>query len=125
MLYTFSHINPKIQVDIMVYRKGYAFERDVRLHLEKDGWVVIRSGKSRKPDMVAARNGKIIVIECKSLSSKKAYLEKDEVEKLREVAEAFCGECVYAIKHTGNGWSLVPVSELREVDGSYVFDGQL
>ena len=106
----------------MVYKKGYAFERELKIILEKDGWRVIRSGKSRKPDLIAGRKGKIIVIECKATMSSKVYLEKDEVSKLKEVADAFHGECIYAVKQKNKGFHLVRLSQLREVENSFVLD---
>ncbi|NOR84607.1 hypothetical protein GQ473_00670 [archaeon] len=103
----------------MAYKKGYAFERELKKHLEKEGWCVIRSGGSKKPDIVAAKDGKIIVIECKSTIKDCAYLEKDEVKKLIMVATAFGGECIYAIKQNNKGFSLIDTDQLIEKENSY------
>ena len=103
----------------MAYKKGYAFERELKIHLEKEGWCVIRSGGSKKPDMIAAKDGKILVIECKSTIKDYAYLEKDEVKKLIRVAAAFDGECIYAIKQNNKGFSLVDTDQLVEKENSY------
>lgn len=103
-----------------MYRKGYKFERELKLKLESDGWSVIRSGGSKKPDLVCARGGKILVIECKSTASDIIYLEKEEVRHLEKVAEAFGGECVYYIKKNNAGWRLVPISELVEAEKNFV-----
>ncbi len=105
-----------------MYKKGYNFERKIKLELEADGWKVIRSGGSKKPDMVAARNGKIVIIECKITKKNKVYLECDEVENLKDVAEHFGAECMYAVKTIREKWSLVSVDSLRKTGSSYVFD---
>ncbi len=105
-----------------MYRKGYNFERKVKLELESEGWKVIRSGGSKKPDMVAAREGKIIIIECKATKNSKVYLETDEVEKMQETASHFNGECMYAIKKNNCKWMLVSVESLRKTENFYVFD---
>ncbi len=102
------------------YKKGYAFERALKIHLESDGWTVIRSGGSKKPDLVCARNGKILIIECKSTASDIIYLDKVEVRHLEKVAEEFGGECVYCVKRDNSGWRLVPITELVEADKNFV-----
>jgi len=106
----------------MAYKKGYAFERELKLKLESDGWYVIRSGGSKKPDLVAGKDKKIIIIECKVTKNKKIYLEKDEVSHLKDIAEAFGAEAVYAIKKNNCGWNLVSVSNLREIENSFTVD---
>ncbi len=103
-----------------MYKKGYKFERELKLKLESDGWSVIRSGGSKKPDLVCARNGKILIIECKSTASDIIYLEKEEVLHLEKVAEAFGGECAYCVKRDNSGWRLVPITELVEAEKNFV-----
>ncbi|MFH1127420.1 MAG: Holliday junction resolvase Hjc [archaeon] len=106
----------------MAYKKGYAFERELRLKLEKDGWHVIRSGGSKKPDLVAGKDKKVIIIECKVTKSDKIYLEKEEVLYLQEVAKAFGAEAMYAIKRKNNGMSLVTLSTLRETEKFFMVE---
>lgn len=67
------------------YQKGYRFEIRVIMSLEKLGWSVIRSGKSRFPDSFAAKDGWCFYMECKN---HKTYpvnrlfaLSKDERDK--------------------------------------------
>lgn len=104
----------------MRYLKGYKFERQLKKKLEGDGWTVIRSGGSKKPDLVAAKGGKIIVIECKSTASGLVYLEKDEVAHLQSVADAFGGECAYCVKRDNAGWRMVPLTELSDAGKKFV-----
>lgn len=47
------------------YRKGRRFEYQVRDFLEQLGWVVLRCAKSRPFDLVALKDGKVVLIECK------------------------------------------------------------
>ncbi|MEA3229742.1 MAG: Holliday junction resolvase Hjc [archaeon] len=105
-----------------MYKKGYNFERKIKLELESQGWKVIRSGGSKKPDIVAARDGKIIVIECKISKNSKIYLEAEEIEKLKEVADAFNAESMYAVQKIREKWSLVSLDALRKTENGYVFD---
>ena len=47
------------------YRKGRRFEWRVRDYLERKGWFVARQTRSSFPDLIAIKNGKILLIECK------------------------------------------------------------
>ena len=63
------------------YRKGYNFERRVLKHFEKQGWYVIRQGKSRFPDLWLLKPNEVIPIECKV----NKYLSKKEKEQVRNL----------------------------------------
>jgi len=106
----------------MGYKKGYAFERELKLKLEEDGWHVIRSGGSKKPDLVAGRKGKILIIECKVTKKSRIYLEKDEVRHLETVALAFGAEAIFAVKVDNRGWSLVTLDSLRETGKHFMVE---
>ncbi|MBW6451203.1 MAG: hypothetical protein K0B02_00550 [DPANN group archaeon] len=105
-----------------MYKKGYAFERLLKLELEADGWKVIRSGGSKKPDMIAGKNGKIIIIECKSSKNSKVYIDKDEFDNIQVVAKAFNAECIFAIRQDRKKWVMVSLDQLKENDKSYVIN---
>ncbi len=48
------------------YRSGADFEREVRAHLVRNGYEVIRSaGSKTKVDLLAFKPGQILVIQCK------------------------------------------------------------
>jgi len=65
------------------YRKGYRLEKRVQKHLESNGWIIIRSAKSRFPDLVAIKHGKVMFVESKY----NKYLSKDEKEKASRLIE--------------------------------------
>ncbi len=104
----------------MSYRKGYKFEREVKLFLENEGFYVIRSAGSKKPDIIAGKNGKVLVMECKYTSKSAVYLDKEEVENLKRVAMHFNAEPVILIKKKYKGFIIFPVEELKEIGKSYV-----
>ncbi len=106
----------------MGYRKGYSFEWSLKKLLEENGWTVVRSGASRKPDMIAAMNGEIMVIECKSTKKSKVYIAVEEVERLERTARAFGGTGVFAIKIDRKGFVLVPSRVAKRVGAHYVID---
>ena|SRR3989338_2212169 len=105
----------------MTYKKGYGFERSLKLDLESKGWKVIRSGGSKKPDLVAAKDGKVIIIECKFTSNGVIYLEKDEVLNLQEVAKHFGGECIYYVRRKNDKVPIMAtIDQFKEVNNSFV-----
>jgi Holliday junction resolvase len=72
------------------YQRGYRFEMRVKKAQEKNGWSVIRQGKSRFPDLVCfkpATNGlyEVKYIECKT----NKYLSIEEKLKAHEIATKF------------------------------------
>lgn len=70
------------------YRKGYVFELRLQHLLYEMGYAVIRAPRSGRiglptPDLVAARDGKMIVIECKSREG--AFtVPKEQLKELEE-----------------------------------------
>jgi Holliday junction resolvase len=78
------------------YRKGAAFERDVRAYYERLGWVVTRQPKSQSPyDLVALKNGKAHLVQCKT----NGKLSKADRALLFEVAFRVPAIPVLAYKH--------------------------
>lgn len=63
---------------------GITFERRVIKHLEKHGYFVIRSGKSKFPDGIGVhKNGCVVLFECKV----NKYLSKEEKKRAKEITE--------------------------------------
>ena len=58
----------------MAKSKGYRVERKVRLKLQNEGWIVIRSGGSfGEADLVCIKGGKCIFLQLKSTRKGKFY----------------------------------------------------
>lgn len=48
------------------YQRGASFERRVKALLEGEGFAVVRSAGSHSPaDLVAMRNGELVIVQCK------------------------------------------------------------
>lgn len=60
------------------YQKGYRFQQRVKNYLERIGYFVMISPKSRFPDGVAVRNNNAFLFECKI----NKYLTKEEKRKV-------------------------------------------
>ena len=67
----------------MSYAKGRRFEWSVKDLLEARGWIVVRAARSKPVDLVAMKDGRILLIECKYDSS----ISKDGRRLLLELAE--------------------------------------
>ena len=99
----------------MGYKKGYLSERDLKLKLEADGWRVIRSGGSKKPDLIAGKAGKRMVIECKATNNSTVYISEDEIVNLKEVATAFGAVPIIAVKQKNKKWNFVDADKSTKV----------
>ncbi len=103
------------------YFKGYKLERKVKDMLERDGWYVVRSAGSKKPDLIAAKDGKIVVIECKATSKETLYLDKEEVKNLVDVSKHFNAQPMYAVKYNGKIYFFF-LDKIKERDKSYLIE---
>lgn len=66
------------------YEKGRRFEYRVRDLFKKHGFVVIRAAQSKPIDLVCLKNGKSILIECKT---RKSSLSKNGRQELLHMAK--------------------------------------
>jgi len=83
---------PKKKEHRAEYYRGYRFERQVRDLLKGQGFLVVRGAASKPVDLVAFRDGYVVVVECKA--SPKGY----NVEKMRaEAMELYNGYKVPAV----------------------------
>lgn len=103
-----------------VYRIGYGAERDLRIKLQAEGWRVIRSGGSKKPDLIAGRKGELMVIECKVTNRDAVYVDSAEIVNLLDVAAAFKAKPVLAVKRKNRGWQFVDARALEKTENNYV-----
>jgi Holliday junction resolvase len=64
-------------------RIGYGFECRVRKHFQKLGYMVIRQGRSRFPDLVMIKPGETFFCECKV----NKYLSMEEKAEAKKIIE--------------------------------------
>jgi len=106
----------------MSYRKGYSLEREIKLQLEELGFTVIRSAGSKKPDLIAGRDGSIYVIECKAKKSQPVYIDTDEIEKLHKAAKDFNAQPMVCIKINNKPMQWLSPSWLGKTKEKYVWN---
>lgn len=107
-------------------RKGVEAERELAQILWDRGWAVIRgpaSGagvrKRFQPDIVAARNGLILVFEVKTVDQgKPVYLSRRKVENLVEWSRRAGGKPLIAVKILRKGWRIYSIEELVDAGSS-------
>ena len=105
--------------------KGSVFERQLIKMFWDSGWAASRvagSGSSSffSPDVIAGKNGRVIVIEAKVSSSKKKYLTKEEVLQLKEFSKIFGAEAWIAVKFKNNNVKFVSLNNVVFTDKSVV-----
>lgn len=78
------------------YQKGYRLEKEVQEYFEGQGFIVLRNGGSKFPDLIAIRKDRIPhIIECKW----NGYLRPSEKKEFRRLA--FHARCLVAYKELG------------------------
>lgn len=83
------------------YRRGVRFEHKVRRYLEGLGYVVLRSARSRLPDLVALREGeRPKLVECKI---RRHDLTRRERARLMGLAECCGAEALIAYRGRRGG----------------------
>lgn len=107
-------------------RKSYEAENELANILWSMGFAVIRGpasgGGARKrfqPDLVAVKNGKILVFEIKRCSDeeKPLYLDSSQILGLQEWGRRAGGSVYIAIRFKGGEWRFHEVKELEVTRG--------
>jgi len=85
-----------------MYEKGAKFERALVRDFWERGWSAMRSAGSGNtslpaPDVIATRDGKIILVECKSTSKEKLHL-KAAILSLHEFSKISGGRAYISVK---------------------------
>lgn len=106
-------------------RDAVRFENELANMLWERGYLVVRgpSSGSRvqyrfQPDLVAAKNGKILIIEVKKTSrSGPVYIPEHQVRGLQELEERSGGTAVIAVRVPYHGWRFHFLRDLPETRG--------
>lgn len=109
--------------------KGINAERELVTKLWKLGYAVIRGpasgAKIRRgvyPDIVVIKNRHIFVLEVKKRSKlDHIYVDKDQIEKLKEFARRSGGEALIAVKISEfRVWKAIPITYVKEVSNNKI-----
>ncbi len=107
---------------VQSYAKGYRGERELLYILSGMGYMVIRAPRSGRiglpsPDVIAAKNGALVVIECKSREG--AFtVEQDQIAQLKEWQEKAMAKAYVAWKVSHQGWLFLRLADVEANKGN-------
>jgi len=107
---------------IKPYKKGYRAERDLVHILAKRGYMAVRTPRSGRiglpsPDIIAAKNGKLIVIECKS-RRKGFQIPLEQLNELKEWEEKAGAKAYVALKISRKGFFFIDLVHVINNNGN-------
>jgi Holliday junction resolvase len=110
--------------------KGTNAERELIHKFWANGFAAIRSAgsgsmKYPSPDILAAKEGRVVAVECKITKDQSKYFERDEIDDLRAFALIFNAEPYVAVKFKGESWYFLELSDLKETNKSFMVDSDL
>jgi Holliday junction resolvase len=100
--------------------KGANAERELLHMLSEAGFAVVRVAGSgtmseTSADLIAGNALNRFVIECKCCSKTKRYLEKQQINDLKEFARKFGFPPLIAVKFSRKGWWFIEPEKLEDV----------
>ncbi len=104
------------------YAKGYRAERGLVHELSKRGYMTIRAPRSGRiglpsPDVIAAKDGSILVIECKSREG--AFtVEQEQLEQLKEWQNKAMAKAYVAWKVARKDWLFLRLADVEANKGN-------
>jgi Holliday junction resolvase len=104
------------------YAKGYAAERELVHILAKLGFMAIRAPRSGRiglasPDIIAAKNGRLLVIECKSRAS--AFtIPPEQLDELKEWRDKAGALAYIGCKISRKGWKFLHLDDVYANNGN-------
>ena len=107
-------------------QKGSNAEREmIHLFWSTNEWTACRvagsgSMKYPAPDIIANKQGIMLAIECKTTKEQQQYLEKREVEELKEYAKKAGARPLVAVKFKKESWYFLNPEDLNETEANCV-----
>ena len=107
---------------VFSYSKGYRAEYELVHTLSKKGYMTIRAPRSGRinlasPDVIAAKNSKLFVIECKS-RAEAFTIPKDQLEQLKEWQEKAGAFPYIGWKIARKGWVFLKLEDVLTNKGN-------
>ena len=110
--------------------KGTDAERELLHMFWSKGWACLRSAGSGSmkypgPDLIAGNKIRRLAVECKSTKDKKKYLDKHDVEQLREFCDIFGAEPWFAVRFAKTNWLFLSLEDIEKTENGYVIDSKV
>lgn len=108
-------------------QKGCGAERELVHMLWQNGWGASRiagSGSNHYPsaDIIAGKNGKSLIIECKSTKDKTKYITHEEIQQLQTFSKIFGAKSVIAVRYNNLGWKFYDPEQTEQTNQAKVFN---
>lgn len=104
------------------YAKGYRGERNLVHILAGRGYMVVRTPRSGRinlasPDIIAAKDGKLVVIECKA--REEAFtIPKEQLDELKQWEEKAMATAYIAWKLSRKDWTFLRLNDVIGNNGN-------
>ena len=113
-----------------VKAKGSNAERELLHMFWAKGFAALRSAGSGSmkypgPDLIASNKVRRLAIECKSTKQNKQYLDKHDVEQLREFCDIFGAEPWFAVRFSRTSWLFLSPEDIEKTEKGYVIDSKV
>ena len=113
-----------------VKTKGSNAERELLHMFWSRGFACIRSAGSGSmkypgPDLIASNKVRKLAIECKSTKNNKQYLDKHDIEQLKEFCNIFGAEPWFAVKFSRKEWLFLSFEDIEKTEKGYVIDSKV
>lgn len=113
-----------------VKEKGSNAERELLHMFWAKGFAAVRSAGSGSmkypgPDLIASNKARRLAIECKSTKKNKQYLDKHDVEQLREFCDIFGAEPWFAVRFSRTNWLFLSPEDIEKTEKGYVIDSKV
>ncbi len=104
------------------YRKGYIAELALVHELSRRGYMAIRTPRSGRinlasPDVIAAKDGRLIVFECKS-RAEAFTVPQDQLQELDEWVQKAGAHAFVAWKISHKGWHFMHLHDVKYNKGN-------
>ena len=108
-----------------VKSKGTNAERELLHMFWSRGFACIRSAGSGSmkypgPDLIASNKIRKLAVECKTTKSNKQYLDKHDINQLKEFCEIFGAEPWFAVKFSGMEWLFLSFEDIEKTENNFV-----
>ena len=77
------------------------------------------------PDLIASNKVRTLAIECKSTKENKRYLDKEDVEQLKQFCAAFGAEPWFAVRFARKEWLFLSLEDIEKTENGYVIDSKV
>jgi len=105
--------------------KGCRTERELLHKFYDEGWQACRVAGSGStplpaPDLIAGKDGRILVIECKAGKGDKKYIETEQIDELNKLATKMGAEAWIGLRFDREDWYFIQPKNLNKTKGGNI-----